>query len=241
MTELSKAVFLSYASQDATAAHRLAEALRAGGVEVWLDTTGLRGGDAWDQKIKKQIRDCALFLPIISVTTQERDEGYFRREWRQAVDRTHDMAGRATFLIPVVIDDTNEREAEVPDEFRSVQWTRLQNGETPTAFVERVRGLLQSKSARIDSTRPISMPSAAPAPVAPSREPSASAPTVPKASVNLSPALLAAIVVAALAVGYIGLVQFKSRPPAVVATVTAPLSGPDGRRRKIRRRAAFPK
>jgi TolB-like protein len=226
MTELSKAVFLSYASQDATAAHRLAEALRAGGVEVWLDTTGLRGGDAWDQKIKKQIRDCALFLPIISVTTQERDEGYFRREWRQAVDRTHDMAGRATFLIPVVIDDTNERDAEVPDEFRSVQWTRLQNGETPTAFVERVRGLLQSKGARIDSTRLISMPSAAPAPVAPPREPSASAPIVPKAPVNLSPVLLAAIVVAALAVGYIGFVQFKSRQPAVVATVTAPLSAP---------------
>jgi hypothetical protein len=97
------------------------------------------------------------------VTTQESDAGYFRREWRQAVDRAHDMAGRATFLIPVVIDDTNEREAEVPDEFRSVQWTRLQNGETPTAFVDRVRGLLQSKGARIDSTRPISMPSAAPA------------------------------------------------------------------------------
>ena len=171
-------------------------------------------------------RDCALFLPIISVTTQERDEGYFRREWRQAVDRTHDMAGRATFLIPVVIDDTNEREAEVPDEFRSVQWTRLQNGETPTAFVERVRGLLQSKGARIDSTRQISMPSAAPVPVAPPREPSASAPIVPKAPVKLSPALLAAIVVAALAVGYIGLSQFKSRQPAVVATVTSPLSAP---------------
>lgn len=226
MTEPSKAVFLSYASQDAAAAHRLAEALRAGGVEVWLDTTGLRGGDAWDQKIKKQIRDCALFLPIISVTTQERDEGYFRREWRQAVDRTHDMAGRATFLIPVVIDNTNDREAEVPDEFRSVQWTRLRNGETPTSFVERVRGLLQSKGARIDSTRPISIPSAAPAPVAPSREPSASAPIVPKSPVKLSPALLAAIVVAALAVGYIGLAQFKSRQPAAVATVTAPLSAP---------------
>lgn len=226
MTEQSKAVFLSYASQDASAAHRLAEALRAGGVEVWLDTTGLRGGDAWDQKIKRQIRDCALFLPIISVTTQQRDEGYFRREWRQAVDRTHDMAGRATFLIPVVIDDTNEREAEVPDEFRSVQWTRLQNGETPTAFVERVRGLLQSKGARIDSTRPISMRSAAPAPAAPPREPSASAPIVPKASVKISPALIAAIVVAALAIGYIGLVQFKSRQPAAVAAATAPPSAP---------------
>lgn len=136
------------------------------------------------------------------------------------------MAGRATFLIPVVIDDTNEREAEVPDEFRSVQWTRLQNGETPTAFVERVRGLLQSKGARIDSTRPISMRSAAPAPAAPPREPSASAPIVPKASVKISPALIAAIVVAALAIGYIGLVQFKSRQPAAVAAATAPPSAP---------------
>jgi hypothetical protein len=43
MTELSKAAFLSYASQDASAVQRLAQALRAGGVEVWLDTTGLRG------------------------------------------------------------------------------------------------------------------------------------------------------------------------------------------------------
>jgi TolB-like protein len=227
MTEPSKAVFLSYASQDAAAAHRLAEGLRAGGVEVWLDTTGLRGGDAWDRQIKQQIRDCALFLPIISVTTQERDEGYFRREWRQAVDRTHDMAGRATFLIPVVIDDTDDREAEVPDEFRCVQWTRLRNGETSTAFVERVRGLLQSKGARIDSSRPISILSTASAPAAPSREPSASASTAPKAPVKLLPKLLAAIVgAAALAVGYIGVMQFKSRQPAVVATVTAPLSAP---------------
>ncbi|MSU25463.1 MAG: TIR domain-containing protein [Opitutus sp.] len=32
-----KAVFLSYASQDAAAAKRICEALRAAGVEVWFD------------------------------------------------------------------------------------------------------------------------------------------------------------------------------------------------------------
>ena len=31
------AVFLSYASQDAEAAFRMRDALRAGGIEVWLD------------------------------------------------------------------------------------------------------------------------------------------------------------------------------------------------------------
>jgi hypothetical protein len=44
VTESTKAVFLSYASQDADAAARICEALRAAGVEVWLDQSSLRGG-----------------------------------------------------------------------------------------------------------------------------------------------------------------------------------------------------
>ena len=106
MAEPTKAVFLTYASQDAEAARRICEALRAGGIEVWFDQSELRGGDAWDHKIRKQIRDCALFIPIISATTQGREEGYFRREWKLAVDRTHDRSERRAFLVPVTIDDT---------------------------------------------------------------------------------------------------------------------------------------
>ena len=75
---LSGAVFLSYASQDAEAAARICEALRAAGVEVWFDRSELRGGDAWDSQIKKQIHDCALFIPVISAHTNARTEGYFR-------------------------------------------------------------------------------------------------------------------------------------------------------------------
>ncbi len=63
------AVFLSYASQDAEAAQRICEALRAAGVEVWFDRNELRGGDTWDLQIKKQIHDCALFIPLISAHT----------------------------------------------------------------------------------------------------------------------------------------------------------------------------
>lgn len=136
------AVFLSYASEDVEAAERIASALRREGVEVWFDKSELRGGDAWDRQIRKQIHNCALFIPIISVTTQGRLEGYFRREWRLAVDRTHDMADGKPFLVPVVIDDTNDRAAEVPDAFRAVQWSRVPAGETPPEFVERVSRLL---------------------------------------------------------------------------------------------------
>ena len=46
MTASSKAIFLSYASEDAEAARRICEALRAAGLTVWFDQNELRGGDA---------------------------------------------------------------------------------------------------------------------------------------------------------------------------------------------------
>ncbi len=142
MTEPLHVVFLSYASQDAKAAKRLCDALCGAGIQVWFDQSELRGGDAWDQKIRQEIRDCALFIPIVSQHTQERLEGYFRHEWNLAIERTHHMAQQKPFLVPVVIDGTRDREAFVPEAFKAVQWTSLPGGETPPAFVERIKRLL---------------------------------------------------------------------------------------------------
>jgi TolB-like protein/Flp pilus assembly protein TadD len=138
----SRAVFLSYASQDAEAVRRIAEALRASGVEVWFDQNELVGGDAWDQKIRGQIKSCALFVPVISAATQARREGYFRLEWKLAAQRTHTMADGTPFLLPVVIDATKDGEALVPEEFRAVQWTRLPGGVGAEKFCARVGRLL---------------------------------------------------------------------------------------------------
>jgi hypothetical protein len=75
VTGPGKAVFLSYASQDAEAAQRLCNALRAAGIEGWFDQSELRGGDVWDQKIRGEIHDCTLFIPVISANTASRHEG----------------------------------------------------------------------------------------------------------------------------------------------------------------------
>ena len=99
MTEPSHAIFLSYASQDAEAARHICEALRAAGMEVWLDQSELRGGDAWDESIRDQIKACALFIPVISASAHARVEGYFRLEWKLAVDRSHRMAAKQPFLL----------------------------------------------------------------------------------------------------------------------------------------------
>jgi TolB-like protein/Tfp pilus assembly protein PilF len=142
----SKAVFLSYASEDAEIAGRVADALKAAGIEVWFDQSELRGGDAWDHRIRREIRDCALFVPIISCTAKSRPEGYFRLEWRLADQRTHLMAKGRVFVLPVGIDETTAAEADVPDSFSAVQWIRLLGGEVSEAFTERVVQVLAASS-----------------------------------------------------------------------------------------------
>jgi TolB-like protein len=142
MTESSKAVFLSYASEDADAARRICEALHRSGIDVWFDESELRGGDAWDQKIRKQIRDCALFIPIISANTAARREGYFRLEWGLAEQRVQMIARNMAFIVPVCVDGTLETSEDVPESIRRVQWTRLPDGDTPASFCQRVAALL---------------------------------------------------------------------------------------------------
>ena len=202
VSESSRAVFLSYASQDAEAARRICEALRSAGIEVWFDQSELRGGDAWDQTIRRQIKTCDLFVPVISANTHAREEGYFRLEWKLAVDRSHLMAGTKAFLLPVVIDDTRDDDERTPEKFRDVQWTRLPGGDTPPAFVTRVSGLL-AHDPRAAPPQSRAVPSAP----APSRS---------------RPGLLPIAAVAALAVGYIAVDKFVlSKRVAAPATVSA--------------------
>ncbi len=170
MSDAPKAVFVSYAREDTASAQRIAEALRAHGVEVWFDQNELRGGDAWDQKIRRQINECTLFLPVISRHTQERGKGYFRLEWKLAVEQTHLMAEGIAFLAPVVIDDTTESGAVVPPEFLRVQWTRLSGALPTTQFVEQIKRLLDvphnagarrpafSVAASAETAKPTSVP-----------------------------------------------------------------------------------
>lgn len=138
MAASSNAVFLSYASQDADAARKLCDVLRSAGVEVWFDADGgLEHGDEWDAKIRRQIKECVLFIPVISANTQAREEGYFRIEWDLAAERARGIASGVAFILPVVIDDTREPDALVPDRFRAVQWTRLKGGEMSAEVMQR--------------------------------------------------------------------------------------------------------
>jgi TolB-like protein len=209
MTRASNAVFISYASEDAAAAHGICAALRAAGVEVWFDQDELRGGDAWDRQIRRQISECALFIPVISAHSEARDEGYFRREWRLAVERTQDMAEDTPFLLPVTIDGTTEARARVPDQFRHVQWTHMHHGEVPQAFVTRVTGLLARKPVVAGQASP------QPAHAATPPTPAADSPVQAAAHSRANRAWIAAVAgaVALAAIGVVGYLKAARTGP----------------------------
>jgi hypothetical protein len=162
---VAASVFLSYASDDRQGARVLGDALTSFGLEVWLDESALGGGDAWDQKIRRQIRECDYFMPVVSARTEARHEGYFRREWRLAVERTLDMADDHLFLLPVVIDGTDETRARVPEKFLAVQWLRLPDGQPTPALEALCRRILSGGVPEPQIGRkPAGPPGAAPSP-----------------------------------------------------------------------------
>jgi hypothetical protein len=141
------AIFISYAREDLAAVQRLKAALDAAGLVTWFDLDRLEGGDDYDRKIHANIGRCSYFVPIVSANTQQRLEGYFRREWSYAVDRSRNIAEGAVFILPVCIDDTPESAALVPDKFRSLHISRLPGGEPTPEFLRRLQDLSTGRRA----------------------------------------------------------------------------------------------
>jgi hypothetical protein len=128
-------VFISYATEDIGAARRLFEDVQQiGGDVAWLDKSVLRPGDDWNQTILRAVQKCDIFVPLISMHTERRTEGYFRLEWSEAADRSRRIQGRK-FIFPLVVDAEYgglDRYALVPPAFRAVQYTHAPAGQLGT-------------------------------------------------------------------------------------------------------------
>ena len=135
-------VFISYKRDDQPAVERLAAGLKDAGVPVWFDRETLGPGDSFQPLIKDYIaRECGCFVAVISKNTERHDEGWFRREWKWAVERDEGIHGRR-FILPVIIDDTARPEV-VPPRFKEVHYTWLPDGRVTEAFAEELAGILR--------------------------------------------------------------------------------------------------
>jgi TIR domain-containing protein len=147
-------IFISYSSADIGAARKLFAALQdIGGDVAWFDKSALRPGDDWEQHILGAIQRCGLFLPLLSANTEQRSEGYFRREWDEAAERSRRIQGRK-FIFPVAIDPDYSgdmgRYGLVPERFRAFQYSHAPGGELGDALkgelVEQLRALRRART-----------------------------------------------------------------------------------------------
>lgn len=98
------AVYISYARPDRTAAERLAATLDAEGLDVWFDRHDASTEERYSTKIRHHIQQCDLFIPLLSREALAQTDGFFRREWQWAAERTALTEGGTHFVVPVSID-----------------------------------------------------------------------------------------------------------------------------------------
>ena len=134
----AKGVFVSYKREDAEPVKRLVEALEQVGLTVWQDTKSIRGGDDWLYEVRESIKNCTLFLPVISRNAQT-DESEATREWNLALERTERMAQGTAFIIPVVIDGTEPGADYIPKQFWTKNIIRCPDGNPTKEFSDTIK------------------------------------------------------------------------------------------------------
>ena len=133
------AVFLSYATEDTSAASKIKNGLEAEGVDVFFDKDKLWASDDFEANLKLRISESALFIPVISRNTLTGKRRFFRAEWNQAVSGALKTESAERLIVPVVIDDTSPADPAIPQRFRDLYWGQLPEGQTNPEFISMVK------------------------------------------------------------------------------------------------------
>jgi hypothetical protein len=121
-------VFLSYASEDRPVVDALRQDLEAAGVDVWFDRQALEAGDDYEAKIKRNIENASLFVPILSRHTLTAQRRFFRIEWDHAEKVAVQAPASMRYIVPVAIDDISPNDPAIPERFRKLNWVRPESG-----------------------------------------------------------------------------------------------------------------
>ncbi|MEL7498344.1 MAG: toll/interleukin-1 receptor domain-containing protein [Planctomycetota bacterium] len=143
-------VFLSYSSNDLAAASLLKDGLEGYGLNVWFDKTNLKNGTDFERALKQGVQSCAVFVSVISESTESAIESYFHKERLWAARRSESFSDndRGDFYHPVVIDDRELSDIiREPEAFATAHRTRLPGGEVTPDFALRIRSIVEKRRA----------------------------------------------------------------------------------------------
>lgn len=145
-------VFISYSRADEDIAEKLYEMLKARGVKVWYDRENLGLADEFKTEIRRAIRTCKLFVPVLShsITSQAHDEHIYRLEWLWAIEHKKMISSAIAYISPLAEEgfDMYDRLADIPEDIQchnAYFYDRGANDYGLGDFVDRLCELLKSK------------------------------------------------------------------------------------------------
>ena len=124
-----RSIFISYASEDSVAANHVFEEIRAAGLPVWLDKNDLKAGKESYDSIEYNIRNCSIFIPLISPDSCIGDfERVYRQEWKMVIDLL-EMPDTTIVIMPVMIGPVHKPGANIPLAFSKLHWMDAPDGD----------------------------------------------------------------------------------------------------------------
>jgi len=139
----TKRIFLSYTTKDKEAVETLKQALEGiENVSCWYDNREIQPGDDFKTEIAKNIKSADLFIPLISANSLTHKDGYVQLEWITAdnVNTFRKIDGNnKKYLVPVVIDDTNPYDVNVPKYFSELSIGKVPQGKPGEEFINQIR------------------------------------------------------------------------------------------------------
>jgi hypothetical protein len=133
MEHVTATVFLSYAASDKDVVRKVADGLKAAGIQVWLDESSLKPGSQWVLEIERGL-DAADFI-IFFISPSSVSSGWPQQELQIAMHRQVSSSGGPRIL-PVLL-----KRAEIPPLLRSIQWLDMTDGDADRAVVQMLEAI----------------------------------------------------------------------------------------------------
>ena len=139
-------VFISHSRENGSTALKLCQRLNERGVETWLDTLQLEGGEDWQSSVASAVEAAAGVIVLVGPSSSPDSSQRF--EWQQITEREYYL-DPAKAVVPIVLGA-----AELPGFLRTRQALVISpTGIDFDALADKVAGALGDPSATIDQER----------------------------------------------------------------------------------------
>jgi hypothetical protein len=121
-------IFISYAHEDEESVVKIVKELESSKIGVWFDKNkdeqfGLETGDLFEKKIKRNIINSKMFIPVLSKNVLT-DRRFFRKEWCCAIKEAEGAFKH--YIFPLIIDDDLDISNEaIADEFKELHCLKV--------------------------------------------------------------------------------------------------------------------